>query len=93
MHHVNNTIHNSEDHGMKLACVGITPRHDTGGLYKTLNKLVDYPVFQFLGLWRIITILPGLMWGLSDDRENKNNRLEVTHRYIVPRTETGQCAI
>ena len=93
MHHVNNTMHSSEDHGMKLACVGITPTSDTGELYKTLNKLVDYPVFQFLGLWRIITILPGLMWGLNDDRENKSNRLQGTYRCTVPRTETGQYAV
>ena len=50
MYHVNDTMHNNEEHGMKLACVGITPTSDTGELYKTLNKLVDYPVFQFLGL-------------------------------------------
>lgn len=48
MHYVNNTIHNSEDHGNEAAYVGITPTSDTGELYKTLNKLVDYPVFQFL---------------------------------------------
>lgn len=27
------------------------------------------------------------------DREHKNNRLQGTYRYTVPRTETGQCAI
>lgn len=48
--HVNDTMHNSEEHGMKPAYVGITPTSDTGELYKTLNKLVDYSVFWFLGL-------------------------------------------
>ena len=50
MYRVNDTMHNSEEHGMKPACMSITPTSDTGELYKTLNELVDYSVFQFLGL-------------------------------------------